>query len=303
MKLIVEGPDGSGKTTLINNLGLKRLHLKSLRGGVGGTTAAGWAGQDEAPTAYARRLREEPDGTAFDRFYLSELVYGPLLRGQAAITEDEAVLVRRVECALGIQTILCLPGWTRTWNNVTEAGRERPEYQTRSFLLQAWLAWSQMAWQARGKHYNFETDQIPVLAPRPTMPDDRLIGSPTASILIVTADDLYLPALSMTDLSAATLNRALWYAGLSEESLAFTNALHWAPTAGDSQSSPSGVKAALLASTKIVIAVGELAERHLLLADLANGLPHCPLVFTVAEPRFTTVTNLSSTFRTIADLL
>lgn len=162
MKLIVEGPDGGGKTTVIERLGLTRRHLKSLRGGVGGTTPEGWGGSDPAPIAYIRQLITAPDGTAFDRFYLSELVYGPILRGQSSIRESDVDVVRRVEALMGIYTVICLPSFEKTLENVCQPGRERPSYQTPEFLQRAYDAWHNFTrFRASGVlFFNFETDSI-----------------------------------------------------------------------------------------------------------------------------------------------
>jgi hypothetical protein len=162
MKLIVEGPDGGGKTTVIEKLGLTRRHLKSLRGGVGGSTVEGWGGTDPAPVAYIRQLIEAPDGTAFDRFYLSELVYGPILRGRAAIRESDVDLVWRVASLMGIYTVVCLPSFETTFQNVTQLGRERPSYQTPEFLQKSYDSWKRITTfrPADMIVFNFETDSV-----------------------------------------------------------------------------------------------------------------------------------------------
>jgi hypothetical protein len=173
MKLIVEGPDGSGKTTIIEKLGLTRRHLKSLRGGVGGQAydqgtemvPGGWGGKDPAAVAYIRQLIEAPDGTAFDRFYLSELVYGPILRGQSAIRETDVDLVRRVAGLMKIYTVVCLPSFETTFQNVITPGRERPSYQTPEFLRAAYDGWKRVL-NFRTEDviiFNYETDDIHLL--------------------------------------------------------------------------------------------------------------------------------------------
>lgn len=297
MKLIVDGPDGGGKSTVIERLGLERMHLKSLRGGVGGTTLEGWAGADDAPVAYARKMIEAPPGTAFDRFYLSELLYGPMLRGASAVTDEEVVLVQRVERALGIHTVICLPSYGRTLQNVMQDGRERPVYQTPAFLRGAYEGWVAMADRfPRARRFNYETDTLPVLADMGSDPQlpAAIIGSPRATHLVVTTDHLYLPAFSMKDPAAATLNRALWYAGWNEESLAFTNAYHWAEHT-------TGAKQALLSTFKVIVAVGiEAAEQLSKHWGIENtGMARAPFMFTVSDPRHTTVPQLTDTLMSI----
>jgi thymidylate kinase len=98
--IIVEGPDGSGKTTTIQRLGYERRQLKALRQGIGseGANPKGWGGDDPALLAYTKKVREaqqdemaNPPGSdaygtliAFDRFHLSEAAYAPILRPTAS---------------------------------------------------------------------------------------------------------------------------------------------------------------------------------------------------------------------------
>lgn len=292
MRLIIEGCDGSGKTTLINNLGLPhRVHLKAMRGGVGGSTAAGWGGQDEAPTAYAKQILGAPEGTAFDRFYLSELVYGPLLRGTSDVTTEETILVDRVLRAQVVQTILCVPPFTTTLRNVQQEGRERPSYQTLPFLRSAFAGFLSLAEAHRVVRYNYLQDLVPLRENLEAGDMCRLpaqvIGSPGAKYLIVTTDNLFLPLLSMQDPSAAMINQALWYAGIREEDMAFTNARHWTAHS-------RGLRGALLASTQTVIAVG-LEAYHAVQRDIMEA-NH---VMAVPDRGFTTMVQ---TLRTIRDM-
>lgn len=296
MKLIVDGPDGGGKSRVIERLGMDRIHLKSLRGGVGGTTLAGWAGADDAPVAYARQLREAPDNTAFDRFYLSELLYGPMLRGESAITDEEVTLVKRVERAMQIPTLVCLPSYATTLQNVMQDGRERPVYQTPKFLRESYQGWQRLAAQHRPQLFDYEQDTLPDawLTGQPL--PGAMIGSPTADTLIVTTDHLYLPAFSMKDTSATRLNRALWYSGWNEESLAFTNAHHWAHN-------QKGVKAALLSTITTVIAVGLEAYESLTIAKVGNQFHRQPFVFLISDPATVKLPVLTEDLRSIRSML
>lgn len=164
MKLIVEGPDGAGKSTVIEKLGLTRRHLKSLRGGVGGTTPAGWCGDDHPAVAYIKQLINAPDGTAFDRFYMSEQVYGPILRQGSAISTGAVQIVQDIERLMRIPTVVCLPSFETTFRNVTQPGRERPVYQTVDFLRTAYDRWVEAVSQ---RHdcivFNYEAEDIRTL--------------------------------------------------------------------------------------------------------------------------------------------
>lgn len=141
--IIVEGPDGAGKTATIEKLGFTRTHLKSLKGGIGGDgSQGGWAPGYNTVAAYASKVREaqlKPGAKiAFDRFHLSEAVYGPILRNQQLIDDDTMTIISHMLRDKQIPVILCLPPFEMTLANVMQEGRPRPEYQTVEFLKRAY---------------------------------------------------------------------------------------------------------------------------------------------------------------------
>jgi len=90
--IIIEGCDNTGKTTL------KERILKVKSGAVSGPKQTR---PPEDPQAYMERLWEilmkpNTDGMVFDRFYFSELVYGPLFRGKVSFTPTERVLIEKM---------------------------------------------------------------------------------------------------------------------------------------------------------------------------------------------------------------
>lgn len=150
MSVIIEGPDGSGKDVLIETLGYHGFKLKALRGGVGGTEAydngnglgdglAGWAGSEPALAAYKAKVRAARGlRVAFNRFHLSEAVYGPILRGSQELSVFDLEDLKSFLWEEHVPVILCLPSFVTTLNNVKRPGRERPAYQTEEFLRQAY---------------------------------------------------------------------------------------------------------------------------------------------------------------------
>lgn len=163
--IIVEGPDGSGKTETINKLGFLRHALKSLKGGIGGDgSIGGWAPGYGAVAAYARQVREAQmrPGTkiAFDRFHLSEAVYGPILRNQQLIDDDTMTVINHMLRDKQIPVILCMPPFETTLANVMQEGRPRPEYQTVEFLKRAYEGFQKLAPYATIL-YDFTKDPLP----------------------------------------------------------------------------------------------------------------------------------------------
>lgn len=149
--IIVDGPDGSGKDTLIANLGFHAYKLKALRGGVGGVKmmaaeggvddgVAGWGGDDPALLCYVNQVmkRRGDHMLAFNRFHLSEVVYGPILRGTDELSTRDLDALDSLLRAMDVHVILCLPPFDVTLEQVKRPGRERPAYQTEEFLLHAY---------------------------------------------------------------------------------------------------------------------------------------------------------------------
>lgn len=171
--IIVEGPDGAGKSTTLQKLKYTRMHLKSLRGGVGGNVegaAEGWATCHMPAAAYARKVREVEQivgrRVGIDRFHLSEAVYGPLLRNEQLIDEGTMRLITHMLRDKQIPVILCLPPFEVTLANVMQEGRPRPEYQTETFLRLAYEEFEKLApWATLV--YDYTKDPLPGFVDQP----------------------------------------------------------------------------------------------------------------------------------------
>ena len=99
MHIVIEGPDGAGKTVLAKRLaetlGMDYRHEGPPPAGV------------DAFKHYIGMLRTMP--TVFDRFAFGEMVYGPLLRGKSGVTFAELLLLRDVLRLTHSRVVLCLP--------------------------------------------------------------------------------------------------------------------------------------------------------------------------------------------------
>jgi len=105
MIIVLEGPDGAGKTTLAQQLTLQfkltKIHvgpptLEQIEGGL--------------INHYASLLAAAVDrDVVFDRLALGERVYGPIFRGRDALGASGWVRFDRLLRAAGAVQVLCLP--------------------------------------------------------------------------------------------------------------------------------------------------------------------------------------------------
>src|SRR6266446_3643844 len=106
--IILEGPDGAGKTTLareLEKLGYAYLHFDVPK-------------QDE--DIFAVRLTallsvDKP--SVIDRLHLSDRIYGLVMRVNSPITELQERLTERYLHARGGQVVICLPPWRTVLTN------------------------------------------------------------------------------------------------------------------------------------------------------------------------------------------
>jgi thymidylate kinase len=107
--VIVEGPDGAGKTTLVAHL----AHKYGLRVGARGT--------DDRTKLWTVTVRDTfmavgratwsagPVVTVWDRLYYSEMVYAPLTGREVEFNASQRSFIERVINAAAFPVILCLP--------------------------------------------------------------------------------------------------------------------------------------------------------------------------------------------------
>lgn len=86
MFIIIEGADKTGKTTLSDAI-IKRFGSEYVHFG---------KPKKHPATEYAEYALANDGNLVLDRFYLGELVYGPLLRGKAGIDDVEFATIERI---------------------------------------------------------------------------------------------------------------------------------------------------------------------------------------------------------------
>lgn len=102
--IILEGPDGGGKTTLATAL-RDRMGFEMVHFGVPGE-------KEDVLLTYAReiqRFRLSGRDVVFDRLHLGEVVYGTLIRNNDRIGNHGLVLMNRLLRACDATIVFCMP--------------------------------------------------------------------------------------------------------------------------------------------------------------------------------------------------
>lgn len=114
--ILIEGPDGAGKSTLARELGaalgLNQTHSPGPRGA-----------RERTYDALGEAVKGNSPVRIHDRLYYSEIVYGIVLRGRVEFSHRERVYVETVlHGALNVPTIFCMPPLETVVKNVEDTG-------------------------------------------------------------------------------------------------------------------------------------------------------------------------------------
>lgn len=141
MIIILEGPDGSGKTTLSNQLtdelGVTRYHV-------------GHVGKGSQFLRYLNLALDGPNPVVFDRFHISEMVYSTLFREKPSLSVHQFYALEEVLLGMDTRLVHC----TATNGTLAERHLARGDQDIRALKLPD---------QTAAFHYWAESSYLPTV--------------------------------------------------------------------------------------------------------------------------------------------
>ena len=267
--LILEGPDGSGKTTLAQYFadirGFQIIHTGKPEPG------------ENLLVSYATVLNNailSGKNVVFDRLQLGESIYGPIMRGHDQLGEEGQIILQRIVRAADVKQVICLPPYEVCLANWKKRhAREYVQDETiYGRIFEEYLLLASKPWLVASTGlYDYTLDKNPqnvegaVFFYQGRRLPPEVIGSPTARFLFVgeiaNQESLDLPWIDLGN-SSHFLNTSLWAAGFREEEMAFTNVLRLNKTRRDIYAIRHQM-AAGDTHHPVVVALGKNAAQHI----------------------------------------
>lgn len=229
MIIILEGPDGGGKTTLARQIQEKFQNVEYHHEGP--------PPKDIHIVEHLGAVLDRYRGknVVIDRFALGERVYGPVVRGFDQLGDEGWKLIKRLINATGAMEVLCMPSY-EVCHKAWSSGREEMFKKEEQFKL-FYTRYEQL----KANQYIYDYTNLLNLGHLMSVLNtlqqiDRIIGLPAGMVGSPVADYLFvgergskptalhdLPFFSTTD-SSRYFNDALRDADFREDQIAFINA-------------------------------------------------------------------------------
>lgn len=148
--IILEGPDGSGKTTLARSLEALGYDYQHQGPPPSGT---------EAFVHYTKLLCSASKPTVFDRFHLGELVYGPLLRGKSGLHPSDVLRITSLIQEMQVAIVFCYPPWAVCLENTR---RKEELIKDNMVMNMAYKLWGEIIkhYPTNVQHYDYTQDRF-----------------------------------------------------------------------------------------------------------------------------------------------
>lgn len=118
MIIIIEGPDGSGKTTLANKLSQQTGYPVVHR-----SAPKSEEEKAEMLAMYKQAIAESKD-IIFDRCWYSEMVYGPVMRDKACMSYEDMYELEHDLAKVGALIIYCTDTPAKMWRRCGKRGED-----------------------------------------------------------------------------------------------------------------------------------------------------------------------------------
>lgn len=220
--IILEGPDGGGKTTLAR-----------------GFEDLGWRYKHDGPPpagrnniAYYLEVLNEamvsPLNTVFDRLWLGERIYGPVVRHMDTIGEEGQRLFMRLHTSKEIVQYICIPQYDVAIENYIIKMKDKTDYlKSASLFKEVYKRYVDWAYTNAAMHEMYDYQKGLNEWPDLDILPEGTVGSPSAKYLFI-GDAPNHPSIDVPfhalGGSSGYFNQALTNCGIRERDLALSNA-------------------------------------------------------------------------------
>lgn len=227
--IILEGPDGAGKTTIAGKLKKRDPTAKYVH------TGPPTRSNENLLVTYAQVLYDalcRKENTIIDRLHIGESIYGPIYRGRDLLGQEGQAVLRGIITQYGIIEVLCMPPLGTAKQNFKKNHEGSPE-SLRLYEL-VYQRYQNSVLVSGGFFYNYCLDSeeggLDSIAKSWLTPRSQIIaatGSLTPEFLLIgdvaNSKTLDLPFMSLSG-SSHFLYTSLKQAGYDYSKLAFVNA-------------------------------------------------------------------------------